>query len=221
MQKNTTRYIVSLGLLGLALAWPSVSHAYYLGPCNTTLPPLDGAYVSPDAWHAAYALGIYITDARHSTFTASYPPPTGGGTDAHTFGSRVDGRVSFDFGTTWTDFWATGPTTVRIHDAGGGIYSTEMVALDLSGGSLPLGVLIRESPTRASTGITTYTPQQVGCRIDSYFDIYTELSLDGGQTWYPDQDGSVHMNLVPEPSSFMLTGLGLLGLLTYVRRCRK
>jgi hypothetical protein len=56
----------------------------------------------------------------------------------------------------------------------------------LSGGSLPPGMMIRESPTLASTGQTTITDLGGGqFRIDSFFDVFTELSLDGGQSWSP------------------------------------
>ncbi len=62
-------------------------------PTNT-LPPLDGQYVSPAQWHALYAQGIYITNASHSRFLGSFPPPPpGGATDTHTFGSTVNMMV--------------------------------------------------------------------------------------------------------------------------------
>jgi hypothetical protein len=70
---------------------------------------------------------------------------------------------------------------------GDGVFDTEMLALDISGGSLPAGVMIRESPTLASTGRTTMA--FVGSanggvwKTSSFFDVFTELSIDGGQTW--------------------------------------
>ena len=73
-----------------------------------------------------------------------------------------------------------------------------MIQLDLSGGSLPPGVMIRESPTLASTGQTMLTDQGGGnFRIDSFFDVFTELSLDGGQSWTPS-NGSSHTTVVPQ-----------------------
>ena len=77
--------------------------------------------------------------------------------------------------------------------------------------------MIRESPTRQSTGNTSITDigPAAGCHIDSFFDVFTELSLDGGQTWIPKQEltaGSTRVNLggVPEPSSILLLALALL-----------
>ena len=72
--------------------------------------------------------------------------------------------------------------------------------------------MIRESPTLQSTGQTKVTDNGNGTfHVDSFFDVFTELSTDGGQTWIPSQ-GPSHVNLVPEPSSIVLGALGLLGL---------
>lgn len=56
-----------------------------------------------------------------------------------------------------------------------------MLALNLTGGGLSPGVILRESPTLQSAGQTTSKPVAGGFQID----IFTELSLDGGQTWMP------------------------------------
>ncbi|MES1181097.1 MAG: PEP-CTERM sorting domain-containing protein, partial [Verrucomicrobiota bacterium] len=55
--------------------------------------------------------------------------------------------------------------------------------------------------------------------IDSFFDVFTELSLDGGATWMPDTSGPMHVNLVetPEPSVCALAGLAA-GLLAWRRK---
>lgn len=77
-------------------------------------------------------------------------------------------------------------------------YSTEMLTLNLTG--LPGGAMIRESPTLASTGGHTIrdTPPS-GFQITSFFDVFTELSLDGGSTWLP-ATGPIHIQN-PEPGS--------------------
>jgi hypothetical protein len=73
---------------------------------------------------------------------------------------------------------------VRTGPPGFTFYDTEMLGLTISGGSLPSGMQLRESPTLQSTGKTAISPAAGGgFVIDSFFDVYIELSLDGGANW--------------------------------------
>ena len=88
------------------------------------------------------------------------------------------------------------------------IFDTELLQLDISGGDLPAGVILRESPTQQSSGEANV--QDIGggeFQIKSFFDIFTELSLDGGDTWLP-ASGTVTLGSTPEPSTIVLLGLG-------------
>jgi hypothetical protein len=187
---------------------------------SPNLPPLQGQYVSPAQWHAYYGMGIDIKDVIHHGFTASIPPPPPpGGTATHSFGSDVDVLVSMDGGTTYSPMKAPADVKVSItfakQDGNTDYFVTEMLQLDLEGGTLPLGAMIRESPTRASTGEATVTTLDDGRhQIISFFDIFTELSLDSGTTWYAS-DVPAHMELVPiipEPSQVLVPLLILLGM---------
>jgi hypothetical protein len=92
-----------------------------------------------------------------------------------------------------------------------GTFDTEMLAMQLNGVSPAGPFMIRESPTLRSTGKTTITDIGGGMyHIDSFFDVFTELSVDG-VNWVPDSGGSVRMTLAPEPSSFALIAMGLAG----------
>jgi hypothetical protein len=74
---------------------------------------------------------------------------------------------------------------------------TELVQFDISDGPLPAGMMIRESPTLASPGHTRWSTFQwmPGFNtVHSFFDIFTELSQDGGQTWAP-ADRSARLTL--------------------------
>jgi hypothetical protein len=90
-------------------------------------------------------------------------------------------------------------------------FDMEMLTFDISGvynGVSPF--LIRESPTLASTGRTTIETLPSGqYRIDSFFDVFTEMSVNSGATWFP---------MVPEPSALMLSVLATFGLGAYQRR---
>jgi PEP-CTERM motif-containing protein len=104
-----------------------------------------------------------------------------------------------------------------------GRYVTEILQLDVIFGT-GLGrtdVRLRESPTLTSTGVTTIAPQSDGTfRIDSFFDVFTELSVDGGQSWIP-ASGPIHLASTPEPSSIVLAALGFAGLAAWCWRRRK
>jgi len=97
--------------------------------------------------------------------------------------------------------------------------SLEMVAMNLSA-LVPLPVMIRESPTLASLGANTTTDIGGGLfRVDSFFDIFTELSLDGGSTWTPSQSSTrFDLTAVPEPATSVTL---IAGLITIVFRRRR
>jgi uncharacterized repeat protein (TIGR01451 family) len=158
---------------------------------NGNLPLTNAPYVSPAQWHAAYANGIYITNVSHSAFTATYPPPVPGGTNTETFNSMVNGKISTDGGHTFAPFSAPAAVTVNVNSHSSldnnntRYFDTEMTTLNLSGGNLPGGIMVRESPTKQSLGRTSVRNDASGYHISSFFDIFTEVSLDGGNTWSP------------------------------------
>jgi hypothetical protein len=100
-----------------------------------------------------------------------------------------------------------------------GTFDTEMLSMSLQsvGGS----VMIQESPTQQSKGKTTITDQGGGLfRIDSFFDVFTELSLDGGNNWVASVDKTrVDLGNTPLPAAWLLfvSALGALGLLGWGR----
>jgi hypothetical protein len=182
--------------LGFA-AWAGPARAsehWFPSPC---VPPPNSQYAA--MLHQMYAAGLIdLRDPQHMDFAGcDPPPPLPGGSTTHSFGSFVRARISTNGGATYQNHQAPAQVTVRMTNMGmsGGkqIFDTEMLQLDISGGSLPPGVMIRESPTRASTGRTTERPGAGGFYIDSFFDIFTELSLDGGQTWMPSDNGAGHV----------------------------
>ena len=79
-------------------------------------------------------------------------------------------------------------------------FNTEMLSLNIQGGGLPAGVMVRESPSKASLGRTSMTPNAGGgFAVDSFFDIFTEVSIDGGQTWNAALTPPATVGLAPYP----------------------
>jgi uncharacterized repeat protein (TIGR01451 family) len=156
---------------------------------NGLLPLTNRPYVSPTQWHAAYANGIYISNVTHSAFTANYPPPAPGATNIENFNSTVSGLISTDGGHTFNPFSAPAAVSVNVASHSSldnnntRFFDTEMTSMSLSGGNLPGGIMVRESPTKQSLGRTSVRNDSTGYHISSFFDIFTEVSLDGGNTW--------------------------------------
>lgn len=173
--------------------------------------------------YGAGALTIVLGNIRHHPFAATAIRTPIGPDEMEQFDSEAFGDVEVYVN---GDFSGAGPmtglgpvTTMVFGKIGNttGTFDTEMLAMNLSGNSLFGPMMIRESPTLQSLGRTTITDIGGGLfKIDSFFDVFTELSIDGGQTWMPDFGGPVHMELVPAPGAAAM--LGLLGLLSGRRR---
>ncbi|MBI3193044.1 MAG: putative Ig domain-containing protein [Ignavibacteriae bacterium] len=154
-------------------------------------PPLTGEFASKTGSVVVFNNGIQFRDLIHKRFTQGVSL-TDGTTQTNSFGAEMVYEVSYDGGSTWAS--GTSPTSdaVRIahrsNDGDGHFFDTEMLSLNISGGSLPGGVMLRESPTFASTGSTNGRTITGGYMISSFFDIFFELSVDGGQSWLPAQN---------------------------------
>jgi hypothetical protein len=146
-----------------------------------------------------------------------FPPP--GGPMVSNFDVKFDALVSIGLGPVFaTSGVGTG---VARYDTPTGtnpyVFETELLALDLQSVS---GFQLRESPTRQSPGITTVEDSCPMCAIavvrplyiSSFFDVFTEISLDGGQNWLQPTapDDAARLEQSPEPGSCLIFGIGLL-----------
>jgi len=207
-----------------ALAAPALAEfslsGFFPNPDGIYYSVNTGFYPVPPGTPGAPPAGGLVTleGLRLSSPTASIPRPPAPATAAWIAGAsfNADTFMSFFGGPTLPDFspgdTAAASITGLVDAPPLHTYATEMLALDLVG--LPFGARIRESPTRPSLGGHTVVgagPYQ----IDSFFDVFTELSLDGGATWIPSTD-SVHI-INPEPGSLAL----LIGAAPLVLRRRR
>lgn len=236
MKISDTTYLPALALGILSMA--STSQALITSSAN--LPP-DGVYLDAGI-HQMYggaALTFLLSLPAHAPIAAQAAAHPGG---SGTVGGPADEIEDFpsvltavaeviQFGVSSGQFpiTANGPTqTIVLGKIGNttGTFDTEMLSMSLSGVT-PLGpFMIRESPTRASLGKVTITAIGAGqYQIDSFFDVFTELSIDGGASWMPSHDEfgapqAGHVVLVPEPTSMSLLVLGAVSMAGFVRRRR-
>ena len=227
------RQLISF-LSALAIATPALAHPGGVNTPSPDLPPIvpDGVYLSPSDVHARYSAGaleIVLSMLEHRPFAGQPVPPDPVG-EKHHFESELRGLVSIN-GSPPQPILMTGPVdTIAYGRSPGqlGTFDVEMLAMNLTGGP----VMIRESPTKQSLGKTSITdigppgpggPPDAGYHIDSFFDVFTELSLDGGMTWIPKsglRGTRVNLGGVPEPTSVILFALGLVGAAGFVGRRR-
>jgi HYR domain/Bacterial Ig domain len=85
-------------------------------------------------------------------------------------------------------------------------YTTQMTQLDVGGGIFPAGWQLRESPTLSSNGQIAVTTITGGDHLDSFFDVFTELSTNGGSTWNPGT-ASGHLAAVQSTDSNLCTAV--------------
>lgn len=197
---KSLRFVMLCSVLAmLAASTPAGAQGGVNRP-DECLPPNNSAYLA--GFHAMYTAQYLMSNPAHSRFTHCANPPTViGGETMHAFGSQVCFRLSTNRGKTFKDLRAVAQCLVRVRlveedpSSETRYFETEMLALDIRGGNLPPGVMIRESPTQPSMGQTRIQRMPGGgFHIDSFFDIFTELSLDGGATWIPSaQPGHVEL----------------------------
>jgi hypothetical protein len=147
-----------------------------------------------------------LTCSSHGGFTTSVAPPTvQRGTVTSDYFATFEGQLVLEPPVVASV--DTLPLSIQVHmvelitlagtEGDTRTFDTELATFELGGTAAPAGVMVRESPSVASPGRTTITALSGGrYRIETYYDVWLELSLDGGGTWHP-ADNAVHMTLGP------------------------
>lgn len=189
---------------------------------DPSLPPFNGRYQGSGlfATYNGPGLTIALSDLVLTPLSLNSRTPSGPN-ELENFNVSLLGSAIFN-GSPLPPVNGNGPAnTIAFGKIGNvtGTFQTEMLSLSLSGVSAAGPFMLRESPTLPSLGVTTITAAGGGLyQIDSFFDIFTELSVDGGATWIPSSTGSGHVVLVPEPGTVLLLACGLGGALLLRRR---
>ena len=182
---------------------------------DSALPPTDGVYRTAADVHAEFIgpdLQIVLQDIRHRPFADPQPLITIVGADEEEqFMSSLTATAvitSMQYGLDGVEVpvYLEGPvTTIAFGKAGNttGTFDTEIVAMDLSGeigipGGPAFQVVINTSPGLPSTGQTTITDLGSGqFNVDSFFDVFTEISIDGAPSILATAPSRVE--LAPKP----------------------
>jgi len=175
-----------------------------VGEMTDNFPPL-GSYNSPSNVLTHFDSGLIARNFRHLIPSPTNPPPClSCPAQLYTFPSILSFQYSMDGGKTFADGSVRIMSTVMAQqtmvDSDTRFFDAEILALQMQP-STAGGVMIRESPTRQSLGKTFVRNGPSLSRpflVSSFFDVFIEVSLDGGQTWSGVQD-PVQVELNPPP----------------------
>jgi hypothetical protein len=194
--RNIPRCLVTVAAGAVTVLMLATSVCAQVQVSNPDLPVVypDGVYRSPTGVYTTFnvpGLGnVWFTDMELRALPVPTRSPSGPN-EIEDFNAQMLGLLNF---TGLEPALANGVARTEAFNKIGnvtGTFSTEMLTLDLSGNSSSGLYQLRESPTKASLGLTTITDIGGGqFRIDSFFDVFTELSLDGGNTWMPSENST-------------------------------
>lgn len=168
--------------------------------------PVAGAAYHGAVPHRFLDGSAELTCSSHGGFTdAVAPPATRGGTVTSDYFATFQGQLVLS--PPLVRATVTHPLSVQAHmveritlaetQGATRTFDTELLTFELGGSAMPAGAMVRESPGVASTGRTTITTLSGDqYRVDAFYDVWLEISLDGGGTWHP-AEGAVRMTLGP------------------------
>ncbi|UCG53343.1 MAG: hypothetical protein JSW58_07260 [Candidatus Latescibacterota bacterium] len=196
--------LVGIFVVALSAGWPSEAGAQVI-LADPALPPesdppdcdnLISLYMA-EGLAAEFPGPVKMCTPRHRCFTNVFRQQMGND-EVETFDSILDTKVDMGLGSVWVTL--TGPVTTRVYNKWGnttGLFDAEIVSMSLSGSVGGYDIAVQESPALASLGQTDIVDLGGGLyHIDSFFDVFVELSVDGGP-WMPQLNPAAHMVLIP------------------------
>lgn len=168
--------------------------------------PVPGAAYRGDASHVFMGGQVELFCGVHGGFSSAVAPPAAvGQTALSAYTATFVGELTLEppavtsAETHSLDLSARMEESITLAGQSGGVltFETELVTFELQGTGMPTGILVRESPDRASAGVTTVTAVSGGQnRVETYYDVWLDVSLDAGRTWTRAEQ-PVRMTLEP------------------------
>jgi hypothetical protein len=217
LHRNVTKHRIPATVLVLAILCGNVgtSSATVLLP-SPGLPPepnpidcaaLESQFEGTDVF-ALYPGGIDLSDVQLGCFQNVNVSVVAGLGETQTFDAVLTGVFDSVSGT--QPVTLIGPIAMVAYDkfSATGSWQVEIVSMSLSGDVGGVPIELRESPVENSFGQTTVTDLGGGVyEIDSFFDIFTELSVAGGP-FQPSISGPGRLELVAIPAPPSVPAMG-------------
>lgn len=184
-------------LPGAPVPWLRTTNSFptpnssYNSVVNTFVDPSSGlTNVNDDS--VSFTVGTQVFIVRDLSLgnlgTGGPLPPVNAG-----FGKILPDTLNLQISENGVDFYPavlTGTNTIKITNTNGVVggttnFSIELMAMTNSGSWLGGSLYIRESPTKQSLGKHTVAKDPRGYRVSSFFDVFLDLSTDGGVSWNP------------------------------------
>jgi hypothetical protein len=211
--------LVAAMVLAAVAATIPVAWAGVIQP-TPSLPPTSGAYTTGTLC-VSLGPGVCIVGASLHGFTGttSMFDNSGQSIDSSiSLTADVYTDVSGMPGTLIGPVLLQGPIGIlyanRMTDMDLGTFTSSLTELDLMGMFNGHSIEIILNPMVTSSGLTTVAPSGSDFQVSSFFDVFTEISVDGVSAG-PGPERT--FTLTPEPGSITLLALGMAGVIGKLR----
>jgi len=200
---------------------------------SPSLPPQSGAYTTNTSCFPNLGPGVCIVGGSLHGFTGTTSTFDNSGQSIDssiTLTADVYTDVNNMPGTLIAPVLLQGPIGIlyvgRMTDTELGTFTSNLTELDLKGtfhGVMTHTIEIMLNPMMSSTGPTTVQSTismapDGQFQVSSFFDVFAEISIDGGQFMPAPSSRTFTLTPTPEPRSVSLLALGVLGVLGKLRR---